>query len=194
MDFGKVPILFLYGFPALKKDLSAVIRRLGDDSFITDSVDQALELETFSVAAYSAGIIQFLDIWKDNPSIRGKVKRIVLVAPVGIRPTNMVWHSLRFFGEVLKTDYKKEVIKELLWDLVRGKRSFRRIRRIAGFDLSTELEDLSTVDIKIVGNGNDVFLKMALGIGHDFTMETVGSGHFAPLEFPDIYAAAIKAV
>ncbi|MGM0482440.1 MAG: hypothetical protein ACQEP6_01060 [Patescibacteria group bacterium] len=191
MKQEKTSILFLYGFPTLKKDLSIMIQELRKDHFVTEEIETAKKLESFSVIAYSSGVIQFLDILRNELDIQKKIKKLILISPVGIKPTNTAWHSLRFLREVLKTQYRTKVIIDLFWELSVNKNNLKNIRRIAKFNLLLEVRNFSSIEVKIIGNNKDSFIKTKTN-KHNISMENVGRGHFAPLEVPWTYNEMIR--
>ena len=187
-------VLFLYGFPKLKKEISPILKKLREDHHVMEDPREAEYSESFMVVAYSAGIIELLDYCGRSPDFKKRIEKIVLIAPAGMRPTNVIRHSGRFFGEVIKTARRVEVLKGLFAEMILGGGSFRRkTKRVARFDLIKETKGFFGVDIKILGNAKDILLKDALKRSdYELVLEQKGKGHFAPLEIPDYYAGIIK--
>ncbi len=188
-------ILFLYGFPRLKKEITPMLEKLKEDHHVVEDPREAEGWESFTVVAYSAGIIELLDYCDRSPDLKKKIKEIILIAPAGMRPTNVIRHSGRFSVEIFKTHRRVEILKKLFAEMIRGGMSFhRKTRRVAHFDLMKETKGFFGVDIKILGNYNDTLLlkDAPKGFDHELVLEQKGRGHFAPLEIPDYYAGMIK--
>ncbi len=187
-------ILFLYGFPMLKEEFSPMVERLREDHHVIEDPREADASSVYTVMAYSAGIIDLLDHCKADPLFKKRIEKIILIAPVGMRPTGVIRHSAIFLGEAFKTSNRLKIMRELFLEIARGSRTFYlKVKRIAHFDLIKETSDRLGMELRILGNSNDAILSGGSGVSdQELVLEHEGKGHFSPLELPDLYAGIIK--